>query len=461
MSVRTRFAPSPTGFLHIGGARTALFNHLFARHHGGVFILRIEDTDAARSTPEAVEAILDGMRWLELDWDEGPFRQTERGDIYREHAERLLRRGAAYWCACSSEELEAKRKVAMAAGRKAMYDGTCRDANHQPGERRLALRFRAPHEGETAFNDMVRGPIAFQNQELEDLVLVRSNGIPTYNFCVVVDDALMRVTHLIRGEDHIPNTPKQIQLYRALDYPLPEFAHLPLILGLDRARLSKRHGATSVTAYREEGYLPHALVNYLARLGWSHGDQELFTRAELIEYFDLEHIASAAGVFNPEKLQWVNFNYIKAMAPAELAAAIKPFIAEKGYRAPGDDAWLAAMAKTLQERAKTFVELVEMAHFYLSDDIAIDPAAAAKHLHPNLEVLAAVREGLAALPQWTEEAIKSVFEAAQQRFQVGLGKVAQPVRVALTGGTVSPGIFEVIAVLGRERTLARLGSVAQ
>jgi len=460
MSVRTRFPPSPTGYLHIGGARTALFNYLFARRHGGQFVLRIEDTDKERSTPEATQAILDSMTWLGLEWDEGPFFQSERTALYREHAEKLLAAGRAYWCTCTPETLEAKRKQAEAEKRKPMYDGTCRKAGHaqQPGV--TALRFLAPPAGETAWNDLVRGPVAFQNQELDDLVILRADGSPTYNFCVVVDDALMRLTHVIRGEDHIPNTPKQIQLYQAMGFPVPRFAHVPLILGIDRSRLSKRHGATSVTAYRDAGYLPSAVVNYLARLGWSHGDQELFTRAELVAAFDLEHVGQSAGVFNPEKLEWVNFEHIKLLTPAELAALTKPFVQARGYALFGDDAWLAAAVKTLQERAKTLVELVEVGRFYFSDDIAIDPAAAAKHLTPAaLELLRAVREGLAGLPAFGEAAIETVFKDVVARFSVGLGKVAQPVRVALTGGTVSPGIYEVIAVLGRERTLARLDRV--
>jgi len=457
MSARTRFPPSPTGYLHIGGARTALFNWLFARHHGGKFVLRIEDTDKERSTPEATAAILESMTWLGLDWDEGPFFQSERTQIYREQAEKLLASGRAYWCICTPEVLEQKRKAAEAEKRKPMYDGTCREAGHRGEMGKTALRFRAPHEGETVWDDLIRGPISFQNSELDDLIIIRSDGSPIYNFCVVVDDALMQMTHVIRGEDHIPNTPKQIQLYLALGHPVPKFAHAPLILGLDRSRLSKRHGATSVTAYRDAGFLPQALVNYLIRLGWSHGDQEIFTRDELVRLFDLDSVGQSAGVFNPEKLEWVNFEHIKLLNPAELAAAVKPFILAAGYTIPGDDAWLAAMVTTLQERSKTLIEFVEFGRFYLTDDISIDAAAAAKHLQPAVaEPLRSLRAGLAGLSGWTHAAIEAVFQDVMQRFSLGLGKIAQPVRVALTGGTVSPGIYEVIAVLGRERTLQRL-----
>jgi glutamyl-tRNA synthetase len=457
MAVRTRFAPSPTGYLHIGGARTALFSYLYARHQGGVFVLRVEDTDRERSTAESINAILEAMAWLGLDWDEGPFYQSQRWDIYREHAERLLKGGLAYRCYCTPDELEGKRKVAMAAGRKPMYDRTCRAAPAQP-EKPFTIRFKAPLDGETHIPDLVKGPVVFQNKELDDLILVRSDGIPTYNFCAVVDDALMNITHIIRGEDHLTNTPKQIQLYRALGYPVPAFAHIPLILGLDRARLSKRHGATSVTAYRDMGYLPDAVVNYLARLGWSHGDQEIFTRKELIEHFTFENVGKSAGIYNPEKLEWVNFQHLKALSPAGLAAAARPFITARGWtRYAGDDAWLQRALVTLQERAKTLLELIDGARFYLSDDIEYDAKAVAKHWGAAVATpLRELTEALDALPSWDHDALHSAFQTVMERHGLGLGKLAQPVRVALTGGTVSPGIFEVIEVLGKQRTLARL-----
>jgi glutamyl-tRNA synthetase len=455
-AVRTRFAPSPTGYLHIGGARTALFSYLFARHHGGQFILRVEDTDRERSTQESIQAIIDALTWLRLEWDEGPFFQSARRAIYREHAERLLRAGKAYRCYCPPEDLDAKRKAAMKAGRKSMYDRTCRNLSAADGDRPFALRFKAPLDGETVVPDMVKGHVLFQNRELDDLILVRSDGTPTYNFCAVVDDALMTITHIIRGEDHLTNTPKQIQLYRAFGYEEPAFAHIPLILGLDRARLSKRHGATSVMAYRDLGYLPDALVNYLARLGWSFGDQEIFTRAELIAKFSIESVGKSAGVYNEEKAEWLNFQYLKAMPVAQLAAAVKPFIAAKGYAVPTDDQWLAGMVATLRERAKTLVELVDAAQFYLSDAITIDAAAAAQHLKPDVaEPLLALRHALAQMTDWSHDAIKTAFDAVMARFGLSLGQLAQPVRVAMTGGTTSPGIFELLEVLGKVRALAR------
>ncbi|MFQ5664975.1 MAG: glutamate--tRNA ligase [Candidatus Binatia bacterium] len=455
-NVRARFAPSPTGYLHLGGARTALFNYLFARHHGGTYILRIEDTDRERSTQESIQAILDAMTWLRLEWDEGPFFQSQRADLYRQEAERLLRTAKAYRCYCSPGELETKRKAAMQAGHKPTYDRTCRSLTAPVAGRPHVLRFKAPLTGETIVPDLVKGHVAFQNRELDDLILVRSDGTPTYNFCAVVDDAAMEITHIIRGEDHLANTPKQIQLYRALGHPEPLFAHIPLILGPDRARLSKRHGATSVLAYRDMGYLPDALVNYLARLGWSHGDQEIFTRAELIAHFSLDNVGKAAGIYNAEKAAWLNAQYLKALPVSELAQAVKPFIARRGYAIP-DDQWLERMVATLQERAKTLVELVDLAHFYLSATITIDAAAAAKHLKPQIaEPLRALRHELAALTRWDAETIKASFHAVMERFGLTLGKLAQPVRVAVTGATASPGVFEVLEVLGPERSLERL-----
>src|SRR6266571_1696290 len=316
MSVRTRFAPSPTGALHIGSVRTALFSYLFARHHGGVFVLRIEDTDRERSTEESTRAILEGLGWLGLAWDEGPYHQSERLALYRARAEALLAAGAVYRCWCTPEELEARRQAALAAGRRPAYDRTCRERTAPPADRAAhALRFRTPLEGETVIDDHVKGRVVFRNVDLDDFIIVRSDGMPVYNFCVVVDDHDMRITHVIRGDDLLASTPRQVLLYRAFGAAPPAFAHVPQILGLDKARLSKRHGATSVLAYREMGYLPDAVVNYLARLGWSHGDQELFRREELIAHFTLENVGKSAGIFNPEKLEWVNFQYMKATPP--------------------------------------------------------------------------------------------------------------------------------------------------
>jgi glutamyl-tRNA synthetase len=461
MSVRTRFAPSPTGYLHIGGARTALFCHLFARHHGGRFILRIEDTDRDRSTPESIQAILDSMRWLGLDWDEGPFLQSERMALYRTKAEALLNAGRLYRCYCTADELETRRRAAQAAGQRPAYDRTCRDLATPPsGREAFTLRFRTPLDGETVIDDAVKGRVVFQNADLDDFIVVRSDGTPVYNFCAVVDDVDMRVTDLIRGDDHLANTPRQILLYQAFGAELPRFAHIPLILGLDKARLSKRHGATSVLAYRDMGYLPDALVNYLARLGWSHGDQELFSRSDLVRHFTLENVGRSAGIFNPEKLEWVNFQYMKATPAAELATLVVPFLERAGLPVPADRAWLARVVETLRERAKTLVELAEFCRFYLVDPKP-EPKAAAKHLTPQIApALADLVTRLEALPRWDAAAVESGFQETLVAHGLKLGMLAQPVRVAVTGGTVSPGIYEVLDVLGRERSLARLRAAA-
>jgi glutamyl-tRNA synthetase len=444
--------------LHIGGARTALFNFLFARHHGGTFVLRIEDTDKERSTPESIAAILDGLGWLGLAWDEGPFFQSARTETYRAQAQDLLPRGLAYRCWCTAEELEARRQAALAAGRPPAYDRTCRGLGAPPhGRDTFVLRFRTPLEGETVVDDRVKGRVVFRNAELDDFVIARTDGSPVYNFCVVVDDIEMRISHVIRGDDHLANTPRQILLYRAFAATPPVFAHVPLILGLDKARLSKRHGATSVTAYRDMGYLPDALVSYLVRLGWSHGDQELFTADELVAHFCLEQVGKAAGVFNPEKLLWVNFQRLKATPPEELARLVVPFLERAGLPVPADRAWLARVVATLRDRAKTLVELAEFCGFYLVDTIEPDPKAAAKHLTAAVApALADLDARLAAVAAWDEPSIEAVFQATIGAHALKLGQLAQPVRVAMTGGTVSPGIYEVLAVLGRERTLARL-----
>lgn len=455
---RTRFAPSPSGYLHIGGARTALFNYLYARRHGGIFILRIEDTDRERSTEASINAILESLEWLKIGWDEGPFFQSKRTTTYIAEVERLLAAGKAYRCFCSVAELDAKRQAALAAGRKPAYDGTCRDLPPGGGAGRPhTVRFRGPKEGETAVDDIVKGRVVFQNAELDDVIILRTDGTPTYNFCVVVDDVEMRITHVLRGDDHLANTPRQMLMYQALGAPLPAFGHVPLILGPDKARLSKRHGAMAVTAYRELGFLPDAVCNYLVRLGWSHGDQEIFTRAELIEKFNLDSIGKSAGVFDTEKMLWVNAQYLRALTPSELAAAARPFIERAGLPIPGDDAWLGKALATLQERAKTLVDIVEQARFYLSDDVAYDPAAVAKLLKPEIApALAALRAACAALPEWTAASLQGAFEQVLAQHGLKLGKLAQPVRVAVTGTAASPGIFEVLEILGRARTLTRL-----
>jgi glutamyl-tRNA synthetase len=463
MSVRTRFAPSPTGSLHIGSVRTALFSYLFARHHGGSFLLRIEDTDRERSTEESVHAIVEGLTWLGLTWDEGPYLQSQRMALYRARAESLLAAGHLYRCYCTAEELEARRQAALAAGRRPAYDRTCRELTVPPAGRTTSvLRFRTPLDGETVVDDLVKGRVVFQNTELDDFVVVRSDGSPMYNFCVVIDDHDMAITHVIRGDDLLASTPRQTLLYQAMGAPVPRFGHVPQILGLDKARLSKRHGATSIMSYAEQGYLPDATVNYLARLGWSHGDQELFTRAELVEHFTLETVGKSASVFNPEKLEWVNFQYLKATPATELARLVVPFIERAGLPVPADLAWLARAVETLRERAKTLVELADFSRFYLVDTIEPDPKAAAKHLTPAVApALADLARHLRALTEWTPPSIESAFQTTIGAHGMKLGTLAQPVRVAVTGGTVSPGIYEVLDVLGRERTLLRLDAAAQ
>jgi glutamyl-tRNA synthetase len=465
-TVRTRFAPSPTGHLHIGGARTALFNYLHVRRHGGTFVLRIEDTDRERSTEEYLGAIIDGLTWLGLHWDEGPFRQSERTRLYQEHIERLLRAGRAYRCVCSPQDVQAMREAALAAGRKPTYDGRCRDQRIGPDPgRAFAVRFRTPREGETVVDDLIKGRVVFQNQELDDLVIARSDGTPTYNLCVVVDDVDMGITHVIRGDDHLANTPRQVLIYEAFGSPVPRFAHVPLILGTDRARLSKRHGAMSVTAYREAGYLPAAMVNYLARLGWSHGDQEVFSLAELVQCFTVEDVGKAAGIFNPEKLLWLNAHYIKGSPADELARATLPFLAAAGHTfdpTPENLAWLGRVVALLQPRARTLVELAEQAGCFLVDEVAIDPDAAAKFLTPAIRpALEDLATRLTSLVEWTEQQVQAAFESVLADRALTLGKLAQPARVALTGKTASPGIFEMIALMNRERTVRRIRAAVE
>jgi glutamyl-tRNA synthetase len=464
-NIRVRFAPSPTGHLHIGGARTALFNWLFARHHKGVFILRIEDTDRTRSTDEYIESIMEGMKWLNLDWDEGPFRQTDRFDIYAKYAEKLVREGKAYHCYCSPEELEQRRQEALAQGRSQKYDGRCRDLKEPVPGRKPAIRFRMPQEGEVVVHDLIRGEIVFDNSQIDDLIIVRSDGTPTYNFTVVVDDVDMKITHVIRGDDHINNTPKQIHICSALGYPIPLFAHLPMILGADKTRLSKRHGATSVMAYKEMGYLPEALVNYLVRLGWSFGDQEIFTPDELIRHFSFEHVGKSAAVFNPEKLLWLNSQYIMHSSPEKLADLVRPFLLQEKIIPENENPERGMLLKaivTLQERARTLVELAQSLRYYIAEDVEYNSKAKEKFLNEKyLENLAAVTESLGAVDPFIAAEIEKVFVATGERLNTKLGNIAQPVRVAVTGKTESPGIFEVLEVLGKEKTLKRLEKAIQ
>ena len=458
--VRVRFAPSPTGYLHIGGVRTALFNWLFARHHRGRFILRIEDTDQSRSTDEAIGAILDGLRWVGLDWDEGPHRQTERLDLYRQHAMALFEQRQAYWCVCTAEELETRRKEAQARGLPQKYDGRCRDRRITNPSGDAALRFKAPQEGETVVEDLIKGQVVFENSLLDDLIILRSNGIPTYNFSVVVDDALMGITHVIRGDDHLTNTPRQIPIFRALGYAVPQFGHLPMILGTDKARLSKRHGATSILAYKEMGYLPEAMVNYLVRLGWSHGDQEIFTGQELIEKFSLDHVQKSSAVFNPEKLLWVNAEHIKFSEPGRVATLLRPFLDQAGLGAEARTkpaGWLEQLVTLFRERARTLAEMATAATPYIKDELAFDEAAVKKLLTPAIvPALTKLTDHLAGVSDFSQAELEKVFKHLVEEEGMKMGQLAQPVRVALTGGTASPGLFDVMVLLGRERTLARL-----
>jgi glutamyl-tRNA synthetase len=455
IKIRTRFPPSPTGFLHIGGARTALFNWLFARQQGGVFVLRIEDTDQARSTAEATRAILDGLEWLGLDWDEGPFFQSQRTEIYRQFILDLLDQGKAYYCHCSSELLEKKRETARAVGRKPKYDGTCREKNLGPGPQTV-VRLKNPQTGSTGFDDLIRGPIVFSNEELDDLVLARGDGSPTYHLAVVVDDITMEITHVFRGDDHLNNTPRQIQIYQALGRPLPLYGHVPMILGPDKTRLSKRHGATSVLAYKEMGFLPQALINYLVRLGWAHGDEEIFSRQEMIEKFSLAQVGKSAGVFNQEKLLWLNSHYIKESDDRELAALLTPFLQGKGFQDPDLD-YIAQCTATLKMRSKTLVEMADAAEFYIKEEVDYPPEAVKKFFSPQaIPWMEAVIESLDYLGDWNEPALEIAFTRLIDRTGATMKQIAPPLRLALTGKTASPGLFEVMVALGKERTLNRL-----
>ena len=451
----TRFPPSPTGYLHVGGARTALFNWLWARHMKGKFILRIEDTDAARSTQASVDAIFDALDWLGIDWDAGPFFQSQRYPIYREHIAKLIQTGNAYYCTCSPERLESMRAKAMAAGENPKYDGTCRDRG-LPQSENAVVRFKTPLTGTTLLEDVIKGNILFQNNELDDFVIARSDGSPTYNFVVVVDDITMGINTIIRGDDHVMNTPKQIQLYHALGAPLPVFGHVPMVLGKDRSRLSKRHGATSVTAYRDMGFLPEAMVNYLVRLGWSHGDQEFFTKDELIEKFSLKNIGRAAGIFDQEKLTALNADHIQATSPETLADRLIPFLKKIGMQVePGEV--LVKVVKTLTQRSKTLEEMAAAAAFYFAATIVYEEKAAAKFLNSDTrQPLYLLTEALEALEPFTEETLENAFQSVMEKTGLKLGKIAQPVRVALTGRTASPGIFEITEIIGKDKVIHRL-----
>ncbi len=461
-TIKVRFAPSPTGFLHIGGVRTALFNWLFARHHGGKFILRIEDTDLSRSTEESIQEIIESMRWLGLDWDEGPFRQTERQEIYTKKIMHLLSTGKAYHCYCTPEELDQKRNDAQKAGLKPKYDGTCRKRTDTP-KKPYVVRFKAPKEGSVVVEDMLRGKVIFDIAELDDLIIQRTDGTPTYNFVVVVDDSEMGITHVIRGDDHLSNTPRQCLLYDALDFKRPRFSHISMILGQDKTRLSKRHGATSALAYRDMGYMPDAMINYLARLGWSHGDQEIFSREEMIEHFSFESVHTSAAVFDADKLSWLNEHYIKSTPTQELAKHLEPHLVKtKVLQKDHGLSWqeIARVVPCLNERSKTLLEMAEKSAFFFKEQVEFDEKARNKFLTDEAKpLIEKIITELAALESYSLENIESLFKKIVEEEGMKLGKLAQPVRVALTGATVSPGIYDVILLLGKEETLKRLKNV--
>ena len=459
--IRTRFAPSPTGYLHIGGARTALFSYLYARRHGGDFILRIEDTDLERSTPESVNAILEGMAWLNLEYDEGPFYQTRRFERYKEVIQQLLASGHAYYCYTTREELERLREEQLARGEKPRYDGRWRPEPGKvlpepPAGVQPVVRFKNPRDGEVVIEDMVRGRVVIRNEELDDLIIARSDGTPTYNLTVVVDDYDMGITHVIRGDDHLNNTPRQINIFRAMGAEPPSYAHLPMILGPDGAKLSKRHGAVSVMQYREEGYLPEALLNYLVRLGWSHGDQEIFSREEMIRLFDLAQVHPSAAAINPDKLLWINQHYLKTSDPAHVASHLSWHIGRLGLD-PAAGPALEEVVVALRERSHTLVEMAQQAACYFREAISYDEKAAALHLGLEADpLLRAALEALEAVQDWRapllDTAIKDLVKAQGIKFP----KLAQPLRVALTGSTASPSIDVTLALVGRERSLVRL-----
>jgi glutamyl-tRNA synthetase len=455
-TVRTRFAPSPTGVLHLGSVRTALFCWLYARHHGGQFVLRIEDTDKERSTKENVDAILEGMEWLGLDHDEGPFFQTERYDRYLEVVEQWLEEGKAYHCYCTKEELDELREQQMASGGHMRYDGRCRERTEPREGIEPVVRFKNPLDGEVVVEDQVRGRVVFENAQLDDLIIARPDGSPTYNFSVIIDDFDMNITHVIRGDDHLNNTPRQMNMLKALGAEPPAYAHLPMILGPDGAKLSKRHGAVDIREYQAQGYLPKAMLNYLVRLGWSHGDQEIFTVDEMVEFFDVKDVNQSASSFNPEKLLWINQQHIINTPADELGAVLTPYLREAGVDpSAGPDPVL--VAEGFHERAETLLQMATSARYCYEDFGTIDEKSAKKNLRPViLEPFKAVRERLAGLEDWGQTAIQEAIEQAAADFEINMGKLGQPVRVAVTGGPVSPPIDVTLFLVGRDRTIKRL-----
>jgi len=455
--IRTRFAPSPTGYLHIGGVRTALFSWLYAKKLGGEFILRIEDTDLERSTQESVNAILEGMSWLGLDYDQGPFYQTHRFERYKEVIDLLFEKGLAYYCYATPEELDEMREAQKAAGEKPRYDGRYRNFNGEAPEGiKPVIRFKNPEEGEVVINDQVKGKVVIANKELDDLIIARSDGTPTYNLTVVVDDWDMGVTHVIRGDDHLNNTPRQINLYEAIGAEVPKFSHIPMVLGEDGSRLSKRHGAVSVLQYKEQGFLPEALLNYLVRLGWSYGDQEIFTIDQMIEFFDLDSVNSSPSTFNTEKLTWINEQHIKMAKPEHLSRHLAPFVTELGCDLNnGPD--LADVADLLRDRAKTFIEMANSATYFYQDFEEFEAGAAKKHLRPVAEEpLQLLFNKLQSLDNWQSETIHEAIQAAAEELELGMGKVGMPLRVAITGGGQSPAIDATAQLIGQKRCLERI-----
>ncbi len=457
MKIKTRFAPSPTGYLHVGGARTALYSWLFARHNQGEFVLRIEDTDLERSTPEAIEAIMDGMNWLNLDWNEGPYFQTQRFDRYNAVIDQMLEAGTAYQCYCSRERLEQLRESQMQNNQKPRYDGCCRDSQHQHSkDQPHVVRFRNPQQGSVIFNDRIRGPIEFSNQELDDLIIRRTDGSPTYNFCVVIDDWDMQITHVIRGEDHINNTPRQINILKAIGAEVPQYAHVSMILGDDGKKLSKRHGAVSVMQYRDDGFLPEAVLNYLVRLGWSHGDQEIFSIDEMINLFNLDAVSKSASAFNTEKLLWLNHHYITTL-PAEYVATHLKWHIEQQNIDTTKGPQLCQLVKLLGERCKTLKDMATTCRYFYEDFQQFDADAAKKHLRPvAYKPLEYVLAKLAALSDWKATNIHHVIQQSADELEVGMGKIGMPLRVAVTGAGQSPALDVTLEAIGQTRTLARI-----
>lgn len=457
MKVKTRFAPSPTGFLHVGGARTALYSWLHAKNQGGEFVLRIEDTDIARSTQEAVDAILEGMTWMGLTWDEGPYYQTKRFDRYKEIITKMLADGTAYKCYCTKERVNELREAQEKAGQSPRYDSKCRNLAPSDTDAPYVIRFKNPKEGSVKFDDHVRGPIEFSNAELDDLIIQRTDGTPTYNFCVVVDDWDMGITYVVRGEDHINNTPRQINILKALGAPIPEYAHVAMILGDDGAKLSKRHGAVSVMQFRDEGYLPEALKNYLVRLGWSHGDQEIFSEKEMIELFSLDAINKAPSAFNTEKLLWLNQHYIKSLDPVYVAQHLAWHMTDQKIDTANGPA-LPEIVSALSERAKTLVELAATSRYFFEEYEDFDATAAKKHLRPVAnDALVLVQQKLQANDDWTDQALHQIIDDTADELGVGMGKVGMPLRVAITGGGQSPSLDVTLRLIGKERTIQRIG----